>query len=280
LSVRIITLVSEGDRRTGSLADQGGKGLFVRRIEQALLSGEADLAVHSLKDMPVTTTPGLVIAATPCRGDVRDVLITADAINLDQLPANATIGTSSPRRTAQLRRLRDDLNISLLRGNVQTRIRKVVDDRQFDATVLSLIGLQRAGLGDYEDQALSLEQVMPAAGQGALALQCRADDHVTLRRSLPLNHAATATAVHAERAIIQMLGADCFSSIAAYAEVCEGDQLHLRARVLSEDGRQCAQAEETGSLHQVRQLCTRVVADLETQGAQQMLRRSPVPAGH
>jgi hydroxymethylbilane synthase len=276
---------SEGDQRPQeSLAAAGGKGLFVRAIEAALLSEQADLAVHSLKDLPAqpggTDGDGLVIAAVPRREDVRDCLVAPPAVeSLEQLKPQAVVGTASPRRAAQLLRLRADLRIQLMRGNVDTRLRKVLEDQQYDATLLAVAGLRRAGLGEHARLPLDTQVMLPAAGQGALALQCRSADHVTLTRCLPLNDATTAQAVHAERQVVAALRADCHSAIAVLVEPVNAAghpngadwAYRLRARVLSADGRKMAEADRRGPAKTLGGLVRQVVADLAAQGAREML---------
>lgn len=236
---------SEGDQQTErSLASSGGKGLFARAVERALLDGEADVAVHSLKDLPTQLTPGLAIAAIPRRGDARDCLIAADAATIEDLPHAAVVGTASPRRSAQLLRLRPDLQVVLLRGNIETRLRKVLEERLMAATLLSAAGLQRASLGQYADKPIDPEQMLPAAGQGALAIQCRMDDHVATARCLPLNDPAASAAVHFERRVVDGLAGSCHSPIAAYAQPTDpgAATFALRALVLSPDGVTCLEA--------------------------------------
>jgi len=273
--VDLLELESEGDRRAdASLAEVGGKGLFTTAIEQAVLAGRADLAVHSLKDLPVAPTEGLVLAAVPKRGDVRDCLIAHTASSLDQLPPHAVVGTSSPRRAAQLKRWRSDLTLQPMRGNIDTRIRKVKQEQLCDATLLAVAGLHRAGLAEHAASPIDVETILPAASQAALALQCRADDHVTIRRCLPLNDALTAACVEAERAIVAGLEADCHSPIAALAQPTEEGRLRLRARVLSLDGRTCLEADHTHASKAAPRLAEKVLQDLLAQGAQAVLRTS------
>lgn len=278
---------SEADREPALvLADRGGKGLFTRGIEQVLLRGEADLAVHSLKDLPSEPTPGLAIAAVPRRADVRDCLIgTSGATSPDALVSGAVVGTSSPRRAAQLRRLRPDFQPVALRGNVDTRLRHVLepsDQRRYDAVLLAAAGLMRLGRDDLLTAPLPVEQMLPAAGQGALALQCRADDHVTLTRCLPLNDPATATAVHAERQVVAGLGADCHSPIAVLAEPAAIDAhavkrnadahwFRLRVRVLSLDGRECLEVDQQVKTKDLRRLVKQTIRELSDRGARRLL---------
>lgn len=294
VAVEYLWLESEGDQIQGKpLAEHGGKGLFTRRIEQALLKGQADLAVHSLKDLPARDTPGLTIAAVPRREDVRDCLISRGGeTSLDALPAGAVVGTSSPRRAAQVLRLRPDLQVALIRGNVETRLRKVLEGEgpaHYDATLLAAAGLRRLGMNDLAANTISTDLVLPASCQGALALQCRADDHVTLTRCLPLNDPAAATAVHAERSVLAELEASCDSAIAVLAEPCEPDEpskrpdshaFRLRVRVLSSDGTTCLEQDDKCRTKDLRRAVKRVVEELAGRGAKELLAKGgaiPLP---
>jgi len=274
---------SEGDRKSDqALALSGGKGLFARAIEQALLNGEADLAVHSLKDLPVQATPGLAIAAIPRRGDARDCLISPVAATIEQLPNGASVGTASPRRRAQLLRLRPDLRLVLLRGNVETRLRKVLDEHQMDATLLSMAGLKRAGFARHADKPVDPHAVLPSAGQGALAIQCRVDDHVSMSRCLPLNDPATSAATHFERQVILGLQGSCRSPIAVYAEPTDAEArwYDLCARVLSPDGQTCIDAEHARvPSSRLSRIADAMVGSLVDRGAAAVLTASPFQPG-
>lgn len=272
VTVEYVYIESEGDKvRNHPLAAIGGKGLFTRSIENALLSEKADIAIHSYKDLPTEETPGLVIAATTARRSPNDVLISRHGKTIDALPHSATIGTCSSRRAAQLLKLRPDLHIEVLRGNVDTRIRKVIEEQQFDGTLLALAGLQRLGINEYNDATLSVEDMLPACAQGSLAIQCRADDHVTIRRLLPLNDATTSTAVTAERLIASGLNTDCHSAIAALSELVAPNEFRIRARVLSTDGKTCLSGDETATSKNVRKACEKIVSDMKAQGAVELL---------
>lgn len=292
LTVEFRWIESEGDvDQTGRLADRGGKGLFTRAIERALLSGDADLAVHSMKDLPAKETPGLRIAAVPKRADVRDCLIARDGVaDIADLPAHAVVGTSSPRRAAQLLQLRHDLQITLMRGNVDSRLAKVHSDdghRRVDATLLAMAGLLRLKHKQHASAPIAVEQMLPAGGQGALALQCRADDHVTVTRCLPLNDPMTATAVHAERQVLAGLEAGCHSPIAVYVCPVDGSggprrrqpdvHYRLRVRVLSGDGEQCLTIDRATPGRDLRHVVERCIADLRDQGAAALLHPAPTP---
>jgi hydroxymethylbilane synthase len=263
------------------LADAGGKGLFARAVERVVSAGEADLAIHSLKDLPAHDAPGssLQITAVPRRADFRDCLVSrTGCAGIADLPAGARLATASPRRAAQARRLRPDLAVELIRGSIETRLRKVLEDPGGpDATFLAVAGLGRANLAQHATHALSPDLMLPAAGQGALALQSRVGDHATLLRCLQLNDPITAATTGAERAVVAGLGGDCHSPIAVLAEVLESGDFRLRARVLSLDGRACAQADEVAPRQYLAKLVERVLAILRDQGAAEIL-RPPAPA--
>lgn len=272
IQVKLLPLESEGDQRADeSLAQVGGKGLFTRAIELALQDGRADVAVHSYKDLPVRIVPGLVVAATPNRGPVQDALISPVANSIMELPHGTLVGTCSFRRAAQLRRLRPDLRIEPLRGNIETRIRKVLGEGGPQATLLAAAGLRRAGLGEHASKLISLEEMLPAASQAALAIQCRADDHVTIRRLLPMNNAAAATEVELERAIVEGLAADCTAPLAVLAEHTGDRLIRLRVRVLSPEGDRCIEVDQTAPLKSIKHLTRDVLAELILQGAPALL---------
>lgn len=279
LAIEYRWIESEGDQRTESpLSAVGGKGLFVRAIELAILHREADLAVHSLKDLPSRpeeTGVGhqLTLAAIPRRADPHDCLVSAAGFSsLKDLPPGGRLGTASPRRAAQVLRLRPDLHLELLRGNVQTRLRKVLDEKHFDATLLAAAGLARLNLPQHAVHPLPFDEILPPGGQGALALQCRPDDHVTLLRCVPLNDALTATAVHVERQVLAALHGDCHSSIAALAEPDpEHRRLRLRVRVLSPDGSQCIDTDDTGPLDKPGKLVKTALAALAERKVRDLL---------
>lgn len=287
LDVQFIWVQSEGDKiKTGPLSAYGGKGLFTKAVERIVLAGDADIAVHSMKDMPADEiTPGLQIAAVPKRADFRDALIgKAGPIGIADLAQGANVGTSSPRRAAQLKRLRPDLKLHTIRGNVGTRLDKVMSDMPLhDATMLAIAGLKRLGLAEHITQPMSVDDMLPAACQGALGIQCRRDDHVSLTRLLPLNDPATSTAIHAEREVVAGLGADCHSPIAVLAEQVDPEKtqakrnadshwFRLRARVLSSDGSTLLEADDQCKTRDLRRLVKQMVKDLDGQGARTLLR--------
>jgi len=289
LEVKYVWVESDGDRiQSGPLSAVGGKGLFTKSVEKIVLNGDADIAVHSMKDLPADEiTPGLQIAAVPRRADVRDVLIGKNgAINIDELAKGANVGTSSPRRASQLKRVRPDLTLETIRGNVDTRLSKVMGEGALhDATLLAAAGLSRLGHRDYLSKPLDVEAMLPAACQGALGIQCRRDDHVSLTRLLPLNDPATSTAIHAEREVVSGLGADCHSSIAVLAEQVDPSEtqakrnadshwFRLRVRVLSPDGSELIEADERCKTQELRRLVKRLVNELDGQGAKGLLKAS------
>jgi hydroxymethylbilane synthase len=230
-------IATTGDRELDQLVPEiGHKGLFTSELEYALLSGEVQAAVHSLKDLPIEDTPGIVIAAIPEREAAQDVLVCAGRQTLSRLPEGARVGTGSLRRSAQLVARRPDLTILPLRGNVDTRLQKMLNG-EYDAIVLAQAGLTRLGLQAYISQVLPLDVMLPAPGQGALAVQCRADDTETLEVLAAINDPLTAAAVGAERAFLSGLGGGCSLPIAAFAEKNNG-QIILTGAVISADGKQ------------------------------------------
>ncbi len=243
LHAELVTVRTTGDRITDRpLYDVGGKGLFTKELEQALLAGEVDFAVHSFKDVPVTMplvdASNLVIAAVPAREDPRDVLVSPGGVPLSDLPQSARVGTSSLRRRCQLLDRRPDLTVEPLRGNVDTRLRKLRDG-EYHAVVVAAAGLRRLGLWDVRTMTpLDPDVMLPAAAQGALALQCRRDDVRTRALLAPLDDPATAACVAAERAVVTALNGDCHSPIAALAAYDEaGRVMRLRVAVGQRDGR-------------------------------------------
>src|SRR6266498_3126626 len=227
------------------LPEIGGKGLFTQELENELLSGAVHCAVHSLKDLPVEIPEGLTIGCIPIRSEVRDALISKNGFTLTTLPQNAVVGTSSLRRAAQLLAIRPDLKIESLRGNVDTRLRKALEG-QYDAIVLAGAGLIRLGLTKHVTEWLSLDVMLPAPGQGALAVQCRTDDQTTLDLLAGLEDKPTRKAVTAERAFLSGLGGGCAVPVAAYA-TAENQTIELTGLVISEDGKKAIQVNRTGT---------------------------------
>jgi hydroxymethylbilane synthase len=243
---RIEIITTTGDRvQDRRLESVGGKGAFLKEIEEAMLAGEVDLAVHSLKDVPTALPDGLRLCAILERADPRDALVSASAAEFAELPAGSRIGTSSLRRQCQIRALRPDLEVSDLRGNVDTRLAKLRDG-QCDAIVLAMAGLARLGRESEATQALDAETFVPAPGQGAIALECRVDDAAVASAVAPLHHARTGREVEAERALLQALGGGCNVPLGAHATT-EGDELRLVAFVGRADGSSLVRGERRGS---------------------------------
>lgn len=273
----LIRIVTQGDRRLDRpLPEIGGKGLFTAELEEALRRGEIDIAVHSLKDLPVDDAPGLMVGAVLSREHVRDALVARNGWTLETLPPGAVVGTSSLRRQAQLLAYRPDLAVRPIRGNVDTRIRKVLEG-EYHAAVLAGAGLRRLGLDGQISQWLALDVMLPAPGQGALGVQCRAGD-TRIRALLDgIAEPAVERATRAERHLLWLLGGGCSAPIAAYAEVTgDGAILQLRARVASTDGAFVAEASATGT--ESDQVAAQVAAELRCQGADQVLAARIPPA--
>lgn len=232
LVVEEVQIVTMGDQILDVPLNQlGGKGLFVSEVEAALLDGRADFAVHSLKDVPAEMAEGLVLACVPEREDPRDVLVTKNGEQLDDLEAGSRVGTSSLRRACQLRRLRNDLDYAVLRGNVDSRLRKL-EEGQYAAIVLAYAGLKRLGLADRPLWPIPIEVSVPAVGQGALAIQARENDQAMRTRLMALDHRWTRAAVLAERAFLRRLGGDCSTPLGGHARFdLEGSQLRFDAMV-------------------------------------------------
>lgn len=282
LRVREIQVVTRGDRiQNLPLSQVGGKGLFVSEVENAVLERRADLAVHSLKDMPAQMAEGLDLACVPEREDPRDVLVTAEGLTLDDLCAGDRVGTGSLRRRLQLEALRNDLRYAPLRGNVDTRLRKL-DQGEYRAVVLAHAGLRRLGLADRPLWPFPVELVVPSVGQGTLALQARADDRAVRELLAPLEHAASRACAAAERAFLQELGGDCNVPLAAHARLEEnGALLRLDALVGSvKEQRQVRAgsdkylAPDRQPLEQAIELGKEVAQTLLAQGAGDMIQQA------
>jgi hydroxymethylbilane synthase len=235
LAIDELQVVTSGDQtQDRSLQDIGGKGLFIKELEEALLDGRAHFAVHSIKDVPAELAPGLDLACVPRREDPRDVLVTRSGAKLAELPAGALVGTSSLRRAVAILTARPDLRTAPVRGNVDTRLRKV-HEGQFDAVVLALAGLKRLGWAERATEILSPEVSLPAIGQGALGIECRAGDDATAAVLAPLADEETSICVAAERAVMAAVEGSCRLPVAAYA-LREGDDLWLRGILADPDG--------------------------------------------
>jgi len=269
----LVSITTSGDRLADAkLATVGGKGLFVKEIEEALLDGRADLAVHSAKDLPAGVTAGLVLAAFPPRADARDALVgRAPGATLRGLPRGARVGTGSARRTSQLLALRPDLELVPLRGNVDTRLRRL-HERELDALVLACAGLERLGRADAIHERIDPGTLLPAVGQGVLALQTRAGD--ALERELRvLDDAAARSCLAAERAFLTALEGDCNVPLAAYAEPRSGGRLRLRALVASPDGRALVRSEQEGGAPDAAALGRRAADEVLANGGDAILAR-------
>jgi len=270
--VEVKVIKTTGDQiQDRLLADVGGKGLFTKEIEIALAEGAIDVAVHSAKDMPTLLPEGLLISAYIEREEVRDVLITREKATLQNLPHGASLGTASLRRAAQVRRLRPDIAVRPLRGNVETRMRKV-DEGEIDATILSMAGLRRLGLTAAAAQVLSTDEFLPAVGQGAVAVETRVDDENTRTLLTAINHVATAVAVTAERAFLAVLDGSCRTPIAGYAVVTETD-ITFRGMILRSDG-ETYETRRTGTIADAVRLGAEAGAELKSRAAAALLARA------
>jgi hydroxymethylbilane synthase len=270
VQVELVPIRTSGDKiQDVSLATLGGKGLFVKEIEEALLAGTVDLAVHSVKDLPGDFPDGLTLSAVPEREDARDVLITRNGESLAELPEGTRIGTSSLRRQALLLYLHPGLRIEMLRGNVDTRLRKQREGT-VDATVLAAAGLKRLGIMPEHSHVLDDTVFLPAIGQGALGIETRTNDEVVMSFVQPLNHKATAMAVSAERAFLRRMGGSCRTPLAAKGSVRDGT-VHLTALIASPDGKTLIRGEREGQQDAVEQVGSLLAEQLLTQGGQEIL---------
>lgn len=266
LQVELVTFITQGDKILDTpLAKIGGKGLFVKELENALLDGRADLAVHSMKDVPMDLPDGLSLAIICEREDPMDAFVSNHYRSLDDLPQGARLGTSSLRRKCQIQAYRPDLSIIDLRGNVGTRLGKL-DAGQYDAIILAAAGLKRLQLEQRIRQVLSPSLSLPAVGQGALGLECRNNDQNVLTLIAPLSDPATSICIKAERAFNRSLQGGCQVPIAGFA-VIENEQLYMQGRVGSPDGKQLIKAEITGAPEQAEQLGEQLAQQLLAQGA-------------
>lgn len=253
LEVEVVEITTQGDRdRTSPLSAIGGQGVFVAAVREALLDGRADIAVHSLKDVPTQVPGGLVIGAMLERGDPRDCLVTRTGGTLSALPEGARVGTSSARRSALLRAIRPDIEVADIRGNVDTRIQKV-HSGEYDAAILAMAGLGRIGRADEATQTFEAVAFLPSPGQGVIAIECREDDDAVRALLANVDHAPTRAAAEAERGVLAALGTGCDLPVGAYAQV-DGDLLALRAFVATEDRRIPVFGDATARLHEAEQL--------------------------
>jgi hydroxymethylbilane synthase len=270
LTVELVPMVTRGDVILDTpLAKVGGKGLFVKELELALLENRADIAVHSMKDVPVEFPQGLGLTTICEREDPRDAFVSNRFDSVDALPAGSVVGTSSLRRQCQLAAQRPDLVIRSLRGNVGTRLSKL-DNGDYDAIILAVAGLKRLGLEERIRQALSPEHSLPAVGQGAVGIECRLDDENTRALLAPLNHADTAVRVCAERAMNTRLEGGCQVPIGSYAELSHGE-IWLRALVGAPDGSQMVRGERRGPAEDAEKLGISLAEELLNNGAREIL---------
>jgi hydroxymethylbilane synthase len=281
--VELVEVSTEGDRSAAPLAQLGGTGVFVSALRDALLDGHVDFAVHSLKDLPTTPADGIALAAVPVREDPRDVVVARDGLTLGGLPVGSRLGTGSPRRVSQLAALGLGLELQGIRGNVDTRIGKVRSG-EVDAIVLARAGLARLGRLDEVTEVLDPLQMLPAPGQGALAIECRSGDTELVAALARLDDPATRAAVTAERAVLSTLEAGCSAPLGALAEVVEGEdgeeELWLRAVALSEDGGLSVRMSATGPVTEAVRLGTRLASDMLDEGAADLMEAPPVRKQH
>ena len=272
LTVELVKFVTQGDKILDTpLAKIGGKGLFVKELEAALLDGRADLAVHSMKDVPMHLPEGLTLAVICEREDPLDAFVSNYYLHFDELPLGAKVGTSSLRRKCQILQLRPDLEIVDLRGNVGTRLSKL-DDGLYDAIILASAGLKRLGLVDRIRHCLAPIMSLPAVGQGALGLECRSDDAELLKLIAPLQHEETSICVRAERAFNAYLEGGCQVPIAGYATLLNDDQLQIEGRVGSVDGQTLLKEQLVGEIANAEQLGEQLAQRLLAQGAGELLK--------
>jgi hydroxymethylbilane synthase len=275
VDTEIVPIRTEGDRLAEArLALVGGKGLFVREIEEALLRGEVDVAVHSLKDLPAASPPGLVLGAFLTREDPRDVLVARRPAALDSLPDGARVGTSSPRRRALLLSVRQDLAVAPIRGNVDTRLRKLASG-EWDAIVLAAAGLRRLALAPEHCTPLDPDVFVPAVGQGILAVEARTDDARTLARLTVIDDRPTRVCALAERAYLARLGASCNTPMAAHARV-DGDTVRLIGVVAGDDGRRVLRASAAGPAADAARLGRELAETLLDRGAADVTALHPI----
>ncbi|WP_107774831.1 hydroxymethylbilane synthase [Nocardioides sediminis] len=271
--VELVTITTEGDVNGAPLATLGGTGVFVSALRDALLRGEVDVAVHSLKDLPTTPAEGIALAAVPTREDPRDVVVARNGMTLGELPQGSRVGTGSPRRAAQLEALGLGLDVAGVRGNVDTRIGKVASG-EYDAVLLARAGLARLGRVDEATEVLDPLQMLPAPGQGALAIECRDDDADLVAGLAALDDPATRAAVTAERAVLATLEAGCSAPLGALAEVVEGedgDELWVRAIALSHDGGLSVRMSATGPVADAAGVGHRLASDMLADGAADLM---------
>ena len=270
IDIRIEIIKTTGDVKNDPLKIIGGKGVFTKELEDALLDGRIDLAVHSLKDLPTILPEGLTISAICEREDARDALVLRSDLSIDNgslanLPESAVVGTSSQRRLAQLKALRGDVTVTDLRGNVDTRIRKL-DEGQYDAVILASAGLVRLGLQDRINVRIAIDEMLPAVGQGAIAIEVRSDNELAVETTAKLDHRETRLACLAERAFLRGLGGGCQLPIAAHATI-DGDSINLDGLVAKSDGSEIWRDHLSGPAGQAEELGSALAAKLIERGA-------------
>ena len=271
LQVELLAMSTRGDELLDRRLDQaGGKGLFVKELENAMADGRAHLAVHSMKDVPAELPPGFELAAITAREDPRDAFVSAKYKTFEEMPDGATVGTSSLRRQSQVIEHHRGLKVVLLRGNVETRLAKL-DRGEYDAIVLATAGLARLGLEARITAHLEVDEMLPAPGQGALGIECRSDDHEVVALLRRLADPATSACVRAERAVSRALGGSCTLPLAAYAIRVQGNRLRLRALVASADGKRVVRHQLEGAAADPEALGNLVAEELRRQGAAEIL---------
>jgi len=271
VQVELVLISTAGDReQQGPIEEMGGRGVFTKEIQRALLDGRVDLAVHSLKDLPTENVEGLCLAAVPRRAPAGDVLVCRRAESLDRLESGCVVGTGSFRRRSQLLHARPDLKTKDIRGNVETRVRKL-EQGQYDALILAEAGLRRLGLAAHITQILPPSMILPAVGQGALGLEARCDDDRTRSALQRLDHLPTHAAVRAERTMLHTLEGGCLAPIAAWGRT-EEPSLVLTGRVLSPDGTKMIETTESGPVDAAESLGRSVAGSLIAQGAGELIR--------
>ena len=259
--IEIKTIKTSGDIfQNKRISDIGGKGVFCKQIEDELLDSKIDLAIHSLKDLPTKMTDGLCVNAVVKRNDPRDAFLSHSKKNFNELKPKSKIGTSSFRRHAQLSLLRDDLKISTMRGNIDTRIRKL-KNQEYDAIVLSLAGIEMLNLRNEVKEIFTIEQMMPALGQGAIAMQCKKDDKKTLGILKPANHLETYHCIQAERALLEAVGGDCDTAIGGLAKI-SNKKIYLKSELFSNDGKKKFEAQSSGHFEEAKEIGYKVGEEL------------------
>jgi hydroxymethylbilane synthase len=271
-SVELVPITTQGDVKTQPLGQIGGQGLFTKELQRALLDGQIDLAVHSLKDLPTAPVEGLALAAVPPRESTADMLVSSVAASIELLPPSARIGTGSLRRKAQLLHLRPDLRIVDIRGNLDTRLRKLADG-EYDAIVLAEAGLSRLGLAGEITHVIPRSAMLPAVGQGALGIETRSDDRATAAVVARLDDPSTHQAVSAERSLLLALRGGCLAPVGAWGRI-EGEQICLDAVVLAGDGSRRITAAGRATPADAASLGQRVAQDLLEQGAAELIAAS------